>query len=289
MLGIEQLLGFQGAEAYCSEPKRRLLRFVQQIPIWASLAVGQASIMARPEWRKVPWAGEAEGKPADQYLFEILADATILYRDRNSIINSDCPNFGMHPQFDSTLARASATLEGLRVWHDAWNRDHPGDCIKLPLENALQEQSVRWPYDLSFSNQAAVKSITLFNAVRIVVLGAVRPLLTCGAVHIVVDPSQPNAGIEMEHSHCTSAIQACAIRICRCAEYCLTHHRPIMGNFFIQSAMHLAWIALGKSSTAEGRWLESIFEETKRIPFTSATQVIARTAFETGDSGNSIL
>ncbi len=280
MLGIERLLEFQGAEVWRHQPHRQLLRFVRQIPIWASLATGQASLMAQPDWTTVPWDLEEGEKPADQYLFDILAESTILYRDRNSIINPDPRVSGAQPNFDNTLAHGFAILDRLSDWHESWRRSHVGACIELPSNGESEDGSVPWSYDLSFSNAADAKTVALYNTVRLIVLGILRPLLLINTVHPVIDWSQLDCTERMEYSDWPSTINACAIRICRCAEYNLVNHRESMGGFVIQSSMRLAWLALGKSSSAEGRWLESIFEETKDVPLAFTTQVVSRSAFD---------
>lgn len=58
-----------------------MLKGVRRMIILASMKRRQPSILAREEWKSIPWMSEDVAERAEYYLWNVLADYTVLVAD----------------------------------------------------------------------------------------------------------------------------------------------------------------------------------------------------------------
>jgi hypothetical protein len=126
MSGLEKLLELRGPKFHRSPRSREMFKGVRRMIILASMKRRQPSILAREEWKSIPWMSEDVAERAEYYLWNVLADYTVLVANYDEAMqNGSGFDKATHQQQQGRIAqRAQNMLEQLHEWKIAWNTDN---------------------------------------------------------------------------------------------------------------------------------------------------------------------
>lgn len=179
MSGLEKLLELRGPNFHRSPRSREMLKGVRRMIILASMKRRQPSILAREEWKSIPWMSEDVAERAEYYLWNVLADYTVLVADYDETMQNGAglENVTHHQQRESIARRAQDMLGQLHEWKIAWNTDNQHSQsenssaiagvqpIPTSGETAPPSQTV-----LVFQNPSTATILMLYNTALIYVL-----------------------------------------------------------------------------------------------------------------------
>lgn len=88
MIGLEKLLEPRGPNMHCFPKVFQIYKGVRRMTIFASLSTRRPSILARGEWRRIPWTDCLDGEIEEQYLLDALADCMVLVSGRDKVVEN---------------------------------------------------------------------------------------------------------------------------------------------------------------------------------------------------------
>ncbi|KAF3921044.1 hypothetical protein AA313_de0202409 [Arthrobotrys entomopaga] len=287
MIGLERLLELRGTGSSCSWLTLEIYKSVRHMILFASLRTGRPSILARPEWKRLFREYCSEAELAEQDLFDILADCTLLISQRNSLFaDSSSESYFAHTQRDQIFQKALTALAQLASWRIAWEADPLNsyfetpillDSKTTPLQPLFGESNAPFLTLFEFGNEAAAITLMFYNTTLIIVLRIIISLLKEDMTDLVYTPdlsddiSNESASPEnslpgfLEDSKAgyIAAERLAALEICRCIPYYASqrtegdHSSPL-----VHWAITTAHISLSGNESVEGKWMMNFVNKT---------------------------
>ncbi|PMD40242.1 hypothetical protein L207DRAFT_384858, partial [Hyaloscypha variabilis F] len=84
--GLEQLLKLRGPSILCSPESFFMFKSVRKLIILASMHKRAPSILAQEQWKDIPWDDESVEGRAEKFLFDVLADYTVLVSEHDRLV-----------------------------------------------------------------------------------------------------------------------------------------------------------------------------------------------------------
>jgi len=88
--------------------------------IFAALVLRKTTIVAKPEWKSLPWSQFPGRISSLKLLTDIVADCPELFALRDKIMPTRTDQGCQYTQLRSLLKRAWKILGNLYLWNDAW-------------------------------------------------------------------------------------------------------------------------------------------------------------------------
>ena len=260
MSGLEKLLELRGPRFHRSPRSREMLKGVRRMIILASMKRRQPSILAREEWKSIPWMSEDVADRAEYYLWNVLADYTVLIADYDETMqNGSGFDKATHQQQQERIAqRAHNMLEQLHEWRMAWNTDNQHSQSEISAAmTAVQpipsggETASSFQTVFIFPNPSTATVLMLYNTAVIYVLQILSSL----------PPADPQLQSNKDNLHLPpfrntyAAMKISAAQdIHRCIPYYLSHKSELdTGSLTIAHlAVRTALQTLGGSGSLDG-------------------------------------
>lgn len=122
MLGLERLMELRGPDMCCLKKPKHICAGIRRLLLFSALSEGRASILAGDEWKKIPWTE----KPCDDknmdFLFNALADVTVLNEEHTEVKKQRHFNLEhFATKRDRLVETARELLEDLWEFKKGWN------------------------------------------------------------------------------------------------------------------------------------------------------------------------
>ena len=226
--------------------------------IFASLASRKPSIFAEKDWKTLPWAPGVTKKCKVQYIFDIIADATILMPNRDALQDAATRGLDVSTSelYQDTTGLADELLHQVEEWNQDWELLHGHKLQEtqplLPLSSLFpftSKEELPWSTVYTYLNLDLANDHAMYNATLILLLLCKKSLLLL----------QPECDID-EIASISLQAELAGVEICRSVDYHLMDFQEGIGGLYLLFPMRVAWQAVGESSSPAGRWLESICE-----------------------------
>jgi hypothetical protein len=268
MIALEKILELRNptSSSDCSSRLAESYKSVRHMILFASLRTGNASILARAEWKTFLRAQCPAEELKEQDLYDILADCTVLTEQRNEISAERSLDLEKSThQRDQLKHRATMLLSNLHTWKEQWNNDAINSYSENPV--TWGDGSLSLLTSLEFANASSAAQYMLFNTALIHVLRLLVSL-PYEPKHTDKFPSQSLQGTlqearrldhlwKLDEDDFLSAERRAALEIYRCTPFDLDQKAragrcisPI-GHW----AVTTAWATLGDIDSPEGKWM----------------------------------
>jgi Fungal specific transcription factor domain len=262
--GLEKLLELRGPSFHRSPRSRQTLKGVRRMIILASMKKRKPSILAREEWKSIPWMAENVAEQAEHYLWNVLADYTVLVADHDQTIQNslDFEDIAYHQQREMIERRAQDLLKRLHEWKKAWDTDDQHSHAEASSTLAgvqsvppCARSALHFQTTFVFQNPSTATMLMLYNTALIYVVQVLSSLL----------PANPQVQSSEDSSYLHPAMQnkyaalkrSAALEIYRCIPYYLAHKSQLdTGSLTIAHlAVRTAFQTLGGSGSLDGEWM----------------------------------
>lgn len=275
MIGLEKLLELRGPGSY-SPNSSELYKGVRHMILFASLRTGSPSILARAEWKAVLRANCSSEEMQEQDLFDVLADCTVLVKERDNILTDWKLDLERSAnRRDETKRKARALLTCLHAWRRRWGSDERNSHSERSANLISPRQGVDWerfPTVFEFSDESVAIMFMFYNTVLIYVLRVLASLtpesseipsnrsFKQGTMQDAGDPNDLRNDTKDEY---ITAERLGALEICRCIPLYLVQKESAHPPAF-QLAVTTSWTTLGGKESAEGRWMTDFLNTTRK-------------------------
>ncbi|KAF2708736.1 hypothetical protein K504DRAFT_467970 [Pleomassaria siparia CBS 279.74] len=227
--GIESMLELRGPPASPDIETAKILHGLRLLCTMGALAMSQPALFAREEWKSLPCIHRNEAGLLRHRIFLILADATRLKHDRDTVIAA-----GLVQNYPLLISESQLRLDTLQEVHADWvifNEKRMGDCTS-PLGK-----------ELNVADYVSATVQMLYNTALIVLLEIIESL----------DPSPKYASVR----------NAAAAKMTKCLELKTYEQREgaPQSNTIGFVATKVAWHALGAFQSPEGRKLAKVVKK----------------------------
>lgn len=269
--GLENLLELRGTGMLCSPEAFSVFKSVRKMVILASISRRTPSILARKEWKDIAWEDEGVEGHAEKYLFDVLADYTILVAEHDRLIRDSELNFrGAAKRRAELTGRAQDLLEQLHKWKAEWNSHDWSPYFEVvtagvgvhSIPKPCQRSGLPFLTHFIFQGPSTVTTIMLYNTSLTYVLRILASLAPApsGALSNEYSrhyPDHPTALLPSTYAECTAMERSAALEICRCIPYYISHKAQLdPGSLTITHlAVRTAFQTLGGSSSPCGEWI----------------------------------
>jgi hypothetical protein len=219
--------------------------------IFAAIVLHKPTILARSEWKTVPWTLHPERVDHGKLLFDILSDCPELFvlRDRLSTILDHCKRSVAIHDLD---AKVRYLLHDLEQWYQLWTSDLSHICIEVPsppttpayMDSNGQETPI-WSTILQYSSLHHSNLVTMYNGGLVLLI---RFILST-EIHC------------LDSEYLQSRMYEAGVIICRSVEYHYRQSSGEMGGFFLLFPLRMAYDAVGRSNPAIETWLKVVLDD----------------------------
>ncbi|KAE9367355.1 hypothetical protein N431DRAFT_486492 [Stipitochalara longipes BDJ] len=252
--GLERLLELRGPGMLCSPEALLMFKSVRKMIILASMHRREPSILARDEWKDILWDDESVEGQADKYLFDVLADYTVLVSEHDQLLhNGELEAIDAIKQRDNMTRRAQDLLEHLYLWKAGWDTYAWDTHLQtttstgiMPPEtynrNALPSSTL-----LTSQIPSMATTLMLYNTCLIYILQILSSLSP------LPNPSSPHS----TRADYKALQQSAAHEI----THCIPHHQAYKAHLDPGSmtvahlAIRTAFMTFGGSGSLGGEWL----------------------------------
>lgn len=274
MIGLERLLELRGPGSNCSSKTSVIQKGSRYMILFASLVTRKPSILARQEWKTVLRAKCSEEEVQEQDLFDVLADCTVLFADRDTMMATwklDVEKDAR--QRDGIYRMALTLLAQLCVWRERWSshgRNSCSECSAASLEvysteaSSVDESNISFTV-LTFSNKLAATMLMFYNTALIYVFRVLASLPgekpdtssnQTPSQHEPHDEEHANDHWEQLKSDYVRGERSAALEICRCIPYL------VRNTHFSSRVFHLAVATVSTTlcgdESVEAEWMRHI-------------------------------
>jgi hypothetical protein len=279
VIGLEKLLEIRGVKSLSLSDSTHIHKSVRQMLLSASFNMRQPSILARAEWKSALKASCSNEDLDEQYLYDVLADCTVLVWERD-LISNDQELFlaGTADRRNEVERKLWALFCGLRAWREQWENKSRLWFREVPVQS-FGQNSLQFSVDddwspissaLEFCNESAATLLMLYNATLISVTGTLVSLPNT-STGIISDHRLDLQGGELDGEHKSMREEywypqwLAALEICRCIPHYTVQAQRSETAFLpiIHWAIAMAWKTLSGDESAEGRWMRQLLN-TKR-------------------------
>lgn len=222
--------------------------------IFAALVLRETTIVARPEWKLLPWAQFPARANSLKLLTDIVADCPELFVLRDRILHPRKDRINQHMQLRSLLEKAQRIYGNLYQWEAAWtlNNGQVYTEVLPPLTTPYNldlsgKETPAWTSVYQFESLYHANAMTLYHATLILVLR-------------FVDSIRVALG-EVDYESIPEQSRSAGFFICRSVDYHLNQTWTEMGAFNLLFPLRMAFEAVGKQQPAVGAWLQKVLED----------------------------
>jgi hypothetical protein len=247
-LGFERLLDIRGPAAFMSLPELMVMERTRASIILASHVYRRPTILARPEWKSVPWVLYPERKNSMQMLLDILADCPALLPVRDTLASG--AKMGQLKEYEELAETTQSILTRLDHFEQNWRTSNPSATWEVPLLEPQSSQTPEeagdrpWTSVLRYRSLADADIVMMANAMRIMLHTFVRGLPCPWSSQFQ----------EQMRQKCIDA----AMIICRSMEYEIQEINKGASNHLLYWPTKIAFDVLGCEYPSIGLWLEGI-------------------------------
>ena len=258
--GLEKLLELRGPSMLCSPESYLMFKSVRKIIILASMRRREPSILAREEWKNIPWDDESVEGQAEKYMFDVLADYTVLVSEHDQLLHDGgLENVDASKRRDDLVGRAQALLEELYMWKAGWDSyayPHLETFTSMgttPLEphenNALSST-------LSSHDPSIATTLMLYNTTLIYILEILASSYPSPSPFPTPSPSLSPPPTHSQTDY-KALQQAAALEISHCIPVHQAHRSQLdPGSLTIAHlAVRTAFMTFGGSGSLGGGWV----------------------------------
>jgi hypothetical protein len=272
-IGLESLLKLRDPGTNYSSKTPQIYKSLRVMILFASVRMGRPSIFAKEEWKRVLRTDCSEKDLEEQYLFDVLADCTVLVAERDDMLSRRrlSRERSSHQQ-DTLKKRTLTSLQYLQAWRIRWSTVERNIYFESPAPFAKVQATRESLGDdppflitaFEFSNDESALMLILYNAVLIYVLQLLASLSLSGTgVHsnpnqcFTVDSLQiagrDGSLWDLTKDDYTAAERLAALEICRCLPYYLDRISHLDGGSspVFQWGVTTAWMTLRRGEAAE--------------------------------------
>ncbi|KAE8443143.1 hypothetical protein EG329_002312 [Mollisiaceae sp. DMI_Dod_QoI] len=251
--GLERLMELRGPESFMSLPELMILERVRPSNIFAALVLQQPTILARPEWKSIPWTLYPDRKTAMQDLMDIFAECPGLVAAKRQL-ESEPIGDQTASQYQDLAIRAQCLLDELEQFQQSWDSTYSTSCWEIPspatMPSFLDSKGETIPIFstvLHYESLYHANVVTLSCAARILILLFSHDLSCFGST-----PSE-------EQISCR--LVAAGNVICRGLDYQLEEVRKGANSYLLIFPLKMAFEAVGQDNPAIGIWLKRILDQ----------------------------
>lgn len=223
--------------------------------IFAALILRKTTIVAKPEWKFLPWSQFPGRISSLKLLTDIVADCPELFILRDEIMQRYTDRSSQQIQLQSLLEKAQKVLGNLHQWHDAWTMVNEQAYTEvLPLLTApcnidsSGKETPVWTSVFQFESLYHANASTLYYATLILVLRFVAE------IKVTIGEVEDNPLFEQQ-------IHSAGFFICRSVDFHLNQIWNQMGAFNLLFPLRMAYEAVGKDQAAVGAWVQKVLED----------------------------
>jgi hypothetical protein len=277
MIGLEKLLELRGPTTNNSPNSVQIYKGIRRMIIFASLSRRQPSILARDEWKKVFKIDCSKKDLEEQYLFDALADCTVLIAecDKMLMIRKEDGDNAIY-QRDQIARSALNLLEQLRGWKTRWDSEMPFvPGVERLTQQSCEENARQFPATFEFDKESALMLLILYNTVIIYVLRTLFSLMSkypdSSARRLSTKAVLDSSGLlqslwSSANDEFITAERKAALEICHCIPYVQKSDLDAGSMTVAHLAIRTAWETLGGNDTTEGRRLtEVIYTKSREV------------------------
>lgn len=167
----------RGPEAFTSLAELSIMERTRPSIIFAALVTRQHTILARSEWKSIPWLLYPERKSAMQRLLDIFADCPAPYATKTAIETNSVAEVTRRQKQDEITATANVLLEELDRFEEDWKHSHPLSVWEVPAPSTTlfttnhKGASVpTWTTILQYQSLDHANVVVMGKAIRIFLL-----------------------------------------------------------------------------------------------------------------------
>ncbi|KAK6523168.1 hypothetical protein TWF694_006063 [Orbilia ellipsospora] len=288
MIGLERLLELRGTGSSCSQLTFEIYKSVRHMILFASLRTGRPSILARPEWKGLFREHCTEEELAEQDLFDILADCTLLISQRDSLAaDLSLDPWDSHPRRDQIFQKALAALAELASWRVTWEANNRNSYFETPIVLDSRSPPIQQPFSddtspfltlFEFGNESAAINLMFYNTTLIVVIQILTSLLREDFTnspytqdfsdHVSNESGSPENSLpsllEDSKAGYIAAERLAALEICRCVPYYASQRseKDSHSSPLVHWAISTAYTTLSGNESREGKWMMNFVNKT---------------------------
>jgi hypothetical protein len=234
-----------------SLPCLMILEQIRSSIIFAAIVLHKTTILAKLEWKTLPWTLHPERIDQGKLLFDILCDCPELFvlRDRLSTIPDQCENSAVVHEL---ATKARHILHELEQWNQVRTSNLLHACFEVPsppttptyMDSNGQTTPI-WPTILHYHSLHHSNLVTLYNGALVLVLRFILGIETnC-----------------FDGEYLQSRMHKAGITICRSVEYHYQQSSGEQGGFFLLFPLRMAYDAVGRSNPAIESWLKEVLND----------------------------
>ena len=251
LTGLNELLKLRDPLLHITPKSLHIYKSIRHLILFSSLRTCTASVFARPDWKAVLRIGCTEEQLAEQEIWDVLADCSVLQAQ----CLASSTELGICA--DQRIATdAMVLLKTLYAWRAQFDDNATHAYRLLPNQRREQVQGLALPAAYEFAKDSTAITITLYNTTLIHVLQLLQTLH--GSV------GSPDFGPDILDDLDTAVIDA-ASEVCRCVPHFIgLRPEAIPGcTPIIHWAVSTVWNILRHLNTVEAQWLDNLVRSEK--------------------------
>ena len=246
--------GASSPESFTSLPELVILERNRPANIFAAITAQQPTILARPEWKTVPWSQYPERKTHLQLLYDLFAYCPGLISTKY-YIESQSIGESTHAMYRSLVSRVQSLLEELEQLQQTWAYEHP-DCqweVPSPVTTpAILDPTGRpipiWSTIIHYQSIYHANFATGSSAILVLLL------------QLCQDSSMSDTMTPEEMQKISGRVRSSGISICRGIDYYVDEIRKGAFSYLLLFPLKIALESVGKTDPAIGLWLKGTLD-----------------------------
>lgn len=220
--------------------------------ILAALVLRRTTIVAKSEWKSIPWSRFPSRVDSRKLLYDILADCPELFIVRDRIMAAQESQADKSTQLQQILDEAQEVCARLHHWNESWGH-HTYTEVLPPTTTPLiadttGRSTLAWTSIFHFETLYEANVLTTYRATLILILRFIASVrIALGAV-------------DENHVHQQEILDA-GLFICRSVDFHLSQMWTELGAFNLLFPVRMAYDAVGREQSAIGLWLEKILDD----------------------------
>ena len=276
-LGLASVIELRAPESFSDSTDIQIFEANRFMICLASLATSRSTFLSRRNWKTRPWKSRGLSKDHMQCLLDSVADLATL--------NSDIMARGeiSRAHFRPGVLRV---VTNLSLWRKVWESWNHGEVVETIHDDDSAKSPIT-PVALRFPTLFEVSCVSIYNAALI---QATVLLDRCSqTIARLVTASQSSTFGDGEDDDYSALTYNAALEICMTAQGCLPQAFGDMTlQFVLLYPLRMAWVALGKSSTSQGVWIEQLLEQfsSTKCSWSVIRQVLSNQTPESATTGH---
>ena len=277
MLGLEKLLELRGPTTFVSQNKIEIHKGYRRMLIFASLNARKFSILAKEEWKVIPWMSFPGLKTEEEILLDFLADCTVVMAERELLVgNWKLGGEEMIKRGEKLQKMAMGLLDDLRDWRREFDDEYriSSPCAGTQPTQADEINETPFPTPFIFQDHSIALMLMLYNTAIIYLLRILESLDqrnpdtpshqdSTDSLPSSLELTKPVQRKSIEDNKAAEC--AAALEIYHCIPYHFSQKSHLNAGSLTTAhlAIRTAWMALGENGSAEGRWITGILNSNR--------------------------